>query len=95
VACCVVPSLDGLTVYVAGTAVYGSAGSATLDFGLVAYDAVTGTRLWLAHHDGPVGGHDHASGLAVDATHVAVTGDGPGRLTGIGPLDYETVAYRT
>lgn len=90
-ACCVGVSRDGATVYVAGTAVYGQAHK-TLDFGLVAYDASTGTRTFVEHHDGPVGGHDHARALAVGGK-VVVTGDAPGRLTGIGPLDYETVAY--
>jgi PQQ-like domain len=91
-ACCVGVSRDGTTVYVAGTAVYGQGSQKTLDFGLVAYDASTGTRIFVAHHDGPVGGHDHARALAVGGK-VVVTGDAPGRLTGIGPLDYETVAY--
>jgi hypothetical protein len=91
-ACCVGVSRDGATVYVAGTAVYGAGSHKTLDFGLVAYDAVSGAKILVAHHDGPVGDHDHAYALAVGGK-VVVAGDAPGRLTGIGPLDYEVVAY--
>jgi hypothetical protein len=94
-ACCVAISNNGATVYVVGTAVYGSRSSATLDYGTIAYAAGTGVRRWVARYDGPVAGHDHAHALAVapDGSGVYVTGDSPGRRTGIGPLDYATVAY--
>jgi DNA-binding beta-propeller fold protein YncE len=90
---------NGATVYVTGSAVYGTRISATIDHGTVAYDAATGARLWLAHYDGPVHEHEAAAALVVDpdGSTVYVTGESEGvsshRLDLL-PLDYATLAYR-
>ena len=80
-------SPDGTKVFVTGW----SAGSnATEDYATVAYDAATGTELWVARYDGPGHSTDEAWALAVspDGSKVLVTG----RSVGTG-LDYATVAY--
>jgi PQQ-like domain len=62
------------------------------DYGTVAYDAASGAKLWTARYNGPAGGFDFASSLAVssDGTKVFVTGSSPGAGTS---YDYATVAY--
>lgn len=75
-------------VYVTGS----SQGVATgYDYATVAYDAA-GMRLWDARYNGPAGGSDTASAVAVDPTtgNVYVTGQSRGVTTG---YDYATLAY--
>lgn len=61
------------------------------DYATVAYDALTGAKLWERRYDGPVSGDDLASYLVVspDGKLVFVTGSSPG---GSGS-DFATVAY--
>jgi hypothetical protein len=66
-------SPDGTKVFVMG----GSARGSTLeDYATVAYDQSSGAQLWVRRYDGPDGGEDFASSVAVspDGTKVAVTG---------------------
>jgi hypothetical protein len=81
-------SPDGSTVFVTG----GSGGQAThQDYATVAYDASTGTQLWVSRYDGPSNA-DTASALGVspDGSAVYVSGDSK-RSTGV--PDYATFAY--
>ena len=69
-----------------------SDGSGTAsDYTTLAYDATTGSRLWLKRYNGSGNGYDYAEGLAVspDGTKVFVTGGS----WGAGSDDYATVAY--
>jgi outer membrane protein assembly factor BamB len=86
---------DGRTVYVGGTAVYVTGDSGSIDYGIVAYDATTGRRLWVAHYDGPVHRSDRLNGMAVDPDGFAifVTGESSG-AGDVGILDVATIAYR-
>ena len=83
-------SPDGSAVFVTGS----SAGSTpyTDDYATVAYDASTGTKLWVGRYDSPTRGDDDATALAVsaDGSAVFVTGGsfGSSRFD-----DYATVAY--
>jgi PQQ-like domain len=82
-------SPDGSTVYVTG----GSAGSRTdVDYATIAYDASSGTELWVSRYDGPASASDSAAALGVssDGSMVFVTGESTGAG---GPSDYATVAY--
>jgi outer membrane protein assembly factor BamB len=83
-------SPDGGTVFVTGSS-YGE--FATFDdFATVAYDAATGTELWVTRYDGPRSGNDVASALGVspDGAMVFVTGYSAHRQ---GPADFATLAY--
>ena len=82
-------SPDGGTVFVTGLSTQGPAAA---DYVTVAYDAVAGTQLWVADYDGPAGGRDEPSALAVspDDSKVFVTGKSRGVST---RNDYATVAY--
>jgi hypothetical protein len=62
-------SPDGRTVYVAGTSDGGASGD---DYAVVAYDAATGQRRWVARYNGPAGGTQLAVGLAVAPSGAAV-----------------------
>jgi len=80
---------DGSVVFVTGE----SAGRSTSnDFATVAYDASTGSTLWVQRYNGPGNSDDNAYALGVspDGSKVFVTGpsEGDGTLT-----DYATVAY--
>jgi hypothetical protein len=79
---------DGSTVYVTGRS---QAGSGTYDYATIAYDAVTGTRLWVSRFGGS-GRDDEATSLAVGpaGARVYVTG---GSVNLAGDSDYATVAY--
>ena len=84
----VLVSPDGARVFVTGI----SEGSGTaFDYLTVAYDAVTGAKVWLRRYDGPGNGDDIANALAVspDGAAVYVTGRSVGSKTS----DYATVAY--
>jgi hypothetical protein len=82
-------SLDGSEVFVTGNSDTGVTGS---DYLTVAYDASTGTGLWVARYNGRRDGQDYASAVAVspDGTRVVVSG------SSVGPsatFDSVTVAY--
>jgi hypothetical protein len=84
-----VVSPDGSTVFVTGY----SAGSTTnIDYATVAYDASTGSRLWVKRYNGHKNGIDKARALGVspDGSTVFVTGSSLSSTTSI---DYATVAY--
>lgn len=84
-------SPDGSRVFVAGQS--GSSATSS-DYATLAFDAVTGERLWEARYNGPGNSSDSANGLAVspDGTRVYVTGSS----YGVGSSsDYATIAYNT
>jgi len=86
----VVVSPDGRRVYVTGR----SAGrSLKGDYATIAYDAVTGARLWVSRYNGSANGYDFATTVALspDGKTVFVTGTiygGPAS-----PRDDATIAY--
>jgi hypothetical protein len=83
-------SPNGRTVYVTG----GSDGVRSgRDYATVAYNAATGSRLWVKRYDGPGNNWDFAYSLAIGprARMIVVTGESVGRIT---HFDYATVAYR-
>lgn len=83
-------SPDGTTVLVTGGSV--AAGTTSSDYATVAYDTVTGTKLWVKRYDGPGNGNDVATSIAVspDGSRAFVAGQSTGLGSG---LDYATVAY--
>ena len=82
-------SPDGARVYVTGSSVGTVSGS---DYGTLAYDADTGTKLWKRRYDGPASQRDDAAALAVspDGSRVFVTGSSVGSSF---DEDFATVAY--
>lgn len=79
----------GKTVFVTGT----SAGAASeQDYATVAYNALTGARLWVKRYNGPGNSYDDAARVAVShgGGLVFVTGLSAGATSG---FDYATVAY--
>jgi hypothetical protein len=74
--------------------VVGSASETATDFATVAY-APSGSRLWVDRFDGPTGGFDQASALAVDPRSgvLYVTGTSESQPGPTGALDATTVAY--
>ena len=61
----------------------------------MAYDASTGTELWVTRYNGPGNGDDYAAyalGMSPDGSAVFVTGYSVGSGYG-GASDYATVAY--
>ena len=89
-ACCVGTSPNGSKVFVTGT----SQGAGTgVDFSTIAYDAMTGAKLWVRRYDGPVSSTDAAHAMAVspDGSMLVVTGESEG--TTAGGTDYATIAY--
>jgi outer membrane protein assembly factor BamB len=82
-------SADGSAVFVTGS----SRGSGSMDdYATVAYDASTGSVLWIKRYNGPGNGYDQATALGVspDGSAVFVTGYSIGSGTG---EDYATAAY--
>jgi WD40 repeat protein len=73
-------------VYVTGS----SGGGSLSDYATVAYDAFTGTRLWVRRYNGPGNGNDEAFSLAARSGRVFVTGGSAGAGT---RRDYATIAY--
>jgi DNA-binding beta-propeller fold protein YncE len=84
-------SPNGKTVFVTGHS-YGGGASVVYDYATVAYNAVTGARLWVSRYNDPSSGDDEATSVAVspDGTTVYVTGTSQQGTTG---YDYATVAY--
>jgi outer membrane protein assembly factor BamB len=82
-------SPDGSRVFVTGYIV-GAPGND--DYGTVAYDASTGTKLWGTRYNGLGNGNDSATALGVspDGSKVFVTGHSIGAS---GYVDYATLAY--
>ncbi|MEA2521037.1 MAG: hypothetical protein QOI81_683, partial [Actinomycetota bacterium] len=82
-------SPDGSEVFVTGQS--SGSGSET-DYATVAYDAVTGTEVWVRRYNGPGNYIDtaHALGVSPDGSEVFVTGASAGSS---GAADYATVAY--
>ncbi len=82
-------SPDGSKVFVTGSSEGSTSGS---DYATVAYDAATGTRLWVSRYNGPTNGGDGADSVAVspDGSKVFVTGGSTG-ITG--RSDATTIAY--
>lgn len=89
VASAIAVSPGGRTVFVTGTSPSKATG---IDYATVAYNAMTGRRLWVSRYHGPGHGVGTASAIAVspDGRTVFVTGTSPGRGTG---SDCATVAY--
>lgn len=81
-------SSDGTKVFVTG---YNQRPRHRDDYATVAYDAATGTRIWIRRFNGAGNGLDNATALAAspDSTRVFVTGSSLGSLS----FDYVTVAY--
>ena len=80
-------SPDGSKLFVTGT----SAGSGSdFDYATVAYDAPTGTQLWVRRYNGPANADDGAKavGVSPDGSRVFVTG-----YSYMSNYDFLTVAY--
>jgi outer membrane protein assembly factor BamB len=90
VAYALVVSPDGSKVFVTGDSLLGPF-AADADYATVAYDASTGTKLWVKRYDGPHHNYDVAVAASVspDGSAVFVTGKSKGSLD----FDYATVAY--
>jgi sugar lactone lactonase YvrE len=82
-------SPDGSRVYVGARV-----GPFDLDYLTVAYDGDTGTKAWASQYEGPGGGDDVPTALAVAPTGGAVYTTGQSVGIGTGD-DYATVAYDT
>ena len=80
-------SPDGTKVFVTG-----SSWNVSRDFATVAYDASSGTQVWVSRYDGPAASYDDAWDLSVspDGSRVFVTGDSDGVGTS---YDFATIAY--
>jgi outer membrane protein assembly factor BamB len=87
----VVASPDGTRVFVVGESWTGFSG-ADSDYGTVAYDAVTGAKLWVKRYDGPAHNADYpyAASVSPDGSALFVMG----KSKGSPDFDYATVAYR-
>jgi DNA-binding beta-propeller fold protein YncE len=79
-------SPDGSTVFVTGSS---DASENDADYATVAYDAVTGSELWVSRHSGERNERAVAVGVSPDGSSVFVTG----RSTSSGITLYVTVAY--
>jgi hypothetical protein len=84
-------SPDGSQVFVTGYT-YDPDTTATSDYATVAYDAATGSELWVERYDGPGNSTDYSNALGVspDGSEVVVTGQSAGSTS---DFDYATVAY--
>jgi hypothetical protein len=87
----VVASPDGSKVFVTGLS-YAQGGTNTYDYATIAYDALTGTQLWIQLYNGPGNNNDYGNAITIspDGSKVFVTGESYG--SGTGP-DYTTIAY--
>jgi hypothetical protein len=88
-------SSDGTRLYVTGGTESGAHG---FDYATIAYDAVTGAKLWLRRYDGPASQWDVAYALSLNraGTRVYVTGESDSvanNCLNCEP-DYATVGYR-
>jgi hypothetical protein len=81
---------DGATVFVTGSSV---GGASRVDYATIAYDALTGSTLWVRRYNGPGNGYDFPASLGVgpNGDAVYVTGSSWGGPT-LG-TDYATIAY--
>src|SRR5207245_1841087 len=81
---------DGSTVFVTGWSTGKGSGK---DYATVAFDAPTGTTLWVKRYNGPGNGGDGASSdlASPDGSVVFVTGTSKGESPSVG--DYATLAY--
>ena len=85
----IAPTPDGSIVLVTGLS---SASNGWFDWATLAYDAVTGAKVWGKRYNGPANDSDYANALVVDPNGgtVYVTGTS----TGFGTrLDHTTIAY--
>ena len=84
-------SPDGSRLFVTGESRASASGD---DYATVAYDAVSGARLWANRYNGPVNGQDYARALGVspDGSRLFVTGGSWG-VDGYPDVDYVTLAY--
>jgi hypothetical protein len=90
-AAAVAVSPDGKKVYVTGTS-FSPVVEADTDYATIAYNAVSGARLWARRYSGPGNRDDTARAAAVSpAGTVLVTGYSNGVTSG---PDYATIAYR-
>lgn len=86
-------SRDARTVYITGSAEVFSGGEVTRpDYITIAYDAATGTQLWITGYGGPDHGDDYAAAsvLRPDGHRIYVTGTSVGSDSG---EDFLTVAF--
>src|SRR5438552_9763454 len=85
----IVVSPDGSKVFVGGQSWGGSTGD---DWAIIAYDANTGSQLWVTRFNGRANGGDYVYQIAVspDGARVFATGSTPGRL---GDDDAATAAF--
>ena len=86
-------SPSGETVYVTGNS-FGKATSSIADYATVAYNAATGTQLWINRYNGPGNGGGQANSVAVspNGSTVFVTGF-TYAASSSDYADYATVAY--
>jgi len=85
----VAASPDGSKVFVTG---FSDGGPTSFDYVTIAYDALTGAKVWLKRYTGPGESDSHANSIAAspDGSKVFVTGESGGGASG---RDYATVAY--
>lgn len=82
-------SHTGRTVFVTGLSAGASSG---FDYATVAYDTVTGARLWVRRYNGPGNGYDEAHSVTAGNHGPAVFVTGLSEGAGSGS-DYATIAY--
>ncbi len=87
-------TLDGAgNVYVTGRSSVTPGGPGLYDYVTIKYDAL-GNQLWIRRYNGPAGGSDSATALALDADGNAyVTGSSDASRTSPSNPDYATVKY--
>jgi WD40 repeat protein len=80
---------DGSRVFVTG---FSAASTSSYDYATIAYDATTGTVMWVKRYNGPGNGSDSAASVVAgaDGSKVFVTGFA-GEATG--SYDFATIAY--